>query len=167
VRDAQLREPVRDIIDLFSAEGRRHGVRVEFDCDDSLPLATVDVDQVQQVVMNLLRNAVRAAKSGGCVRVALRASSMTNGGGETRPSVLLLVEDTGDGISQEFVPHLFEPFFTTHTEAGGTGLGLAVVKSIVDSFGGAIAVTTRVGEGTRFSVHFPAPTGALAGSAIA
>jgi signal transduction histidine kinase len=166
VGEAHLREPVRDIIDLFSTEASRHQVRLEFDCDDRVPLATVDVDQVQQVVMNLLRNAVRAAGRGGFVRVELRAASMTDGSGGTRPAVLLVVEDTGDGISPEFVPRLFEPFFTTHAEAGGTGLGLAVVKSIVDSFGGVIAVTTRAGEGARFSIHFPAHAPALAGSAI-
>jgi signal transduction histidine kinase len=125
---------------------------------------TVDVSQVQQVVMNLLSNAVRASKRGGCVRVVLGASSFAVEGDEPRPSVSLVVEDTGGGIPDELLPHIFEPFFTTRAETGGTGLGLAVVKSIVDSHGGAIAVTTR-GERTRFTVQFPVSHRILVGKA--
>jgi len=162
--DVELRVPVSDIVELFGGEARRHDVRLELECDDSLPTVTVDVSQIQQVVMNLLSNAVRASKRGGCVRVVLGASSFAVEGGEPRPSVSLVVEDTGEGIPEALLPHIFEPFFTTRAETGGTGLGLAVVKSIVDSHGGAIAVTTR-GERTRFTVQFPVSHRILVGKA--
>lgn len=165
VTDAQLRGPVRDIVEIFEVEARHHNVRLKFDCDEALPTATVDVGQVQQVVMNLLSNAVRAARQGGQVRVRLGTSSVRIDGAAPRASVSLVVEDTGDGISGELMPHIFEPFFTARAEAGGTGLGLAIVKSIVDSHGGAITVMTRAGEGTRFTVHFPATNAAATGSA--
>jgi signal transduction histidine kinase len=65
------------------------------------------------------------------------------------------VDDTGCGIGDESLGHIFEPFFTTWADAGGAGLGLAVVKSIVDEHGGTIAVSSEKNAGTRFTVHFP------------
>ncbi len=166
---AQLEDPVGDIVELFEANARRHQVRLEFTCDPDLPEAVVDVGQVQQVVINLVSNAVRAAgASGGRVGVTLKPSSFfAPEAAAPCPSVSLVVEDTGGGIPPDLLPHIFEPFFTTHAEAGGTGLGLAVVKSIVDSHGGTIAVTTRPGGGTRFTVHFPISRGATVAEGIA
>jgi signal transduction histidine kinase len=69
--------------------------------------------------------------------------------------VSLVVQDTGCGISEELLGHIFEPFFTTWAEAGGAGLGLAVVRSIVDEHGGTIAVSSEKSVGTRLTVHFP------------
>ena len=153
---ARLEGPVGDIVELFEANARRQKVTLEFECDPALPAATVDVGQVQQVVINLLSNAVRAASPGGRVRVLLKPSSFfAADAGASRPSVSLIVEDTGGGIPPDLLPRIFEPFFTTQAEAGGTGLGLAVVKSIVESHGGTIAVNSRAEEGTRFTVHFP------------
>jgi signal transduction histidine kinase len=153
---AELGSPVGDIVELFEHNARRQAVRLEFECEPSLPMVIADVGQVQQVLINLLSNAVRAvSRHGGQVRVALKSSAFECETGESLPSVSLVVEDTGSGIRPDLLPHIFEPFFTTHAEAGGTGLGLAVVKSIVDAHGGVISVTSGAGEGTRFTVHFP------------
>ncbi len=164
--DVGLREPVRDVVELFELEARRHAVRLEFVCDESLPLVNADAGQVQQVVMNLLRNAVRATPRGGRIHVSLTTQSPT--GGQSEPSVCLAVEDSGEGIPDDVAAHMFEPFFTTRSHSGGTGLGLAIVKSIVDAHRGTITVTPRDGGGTRFALHFPlAGAAALAGGKVA
>ena len=69
-------------------------------------------------------------------------------------AVVLEVEDTGHGIAPEIMPHIFEPYFTTKKKKG-TGLGLFMVQSIVNHYGGTVEVESRVGEGTVFRLHFP------------
>jgi signal transduction histidine kinase len=167
ITEAQLSAPVRDIVELFEPEARRQGVHLEFQDGECLPAAHADVAQVQQVVMNLLINAVRSTPPGGTVRIALGGASFVVASGQMRPSVSLIVEDTGVGIPDDLLPHIFEPFFTTRSHAGGTGLGLAVVKSIVDAHGGSITVNTRIGQGTRFTVQFPVADAAVAGGWVA
>jgi two-component system, NtrC family, sensor histidine kinase HydH len=167
IAGADIAAPVRDIVELLEPDARRHDVRLEFHCDAALPAANVDVGQVQQVTMNLLRNAVAAAPPKGRVRLSLESGSFSRAGGPPQPSVSMIVEDTGEGIPDAFLPRIFEPFFTTRSHNGGTGLGLAVVKTIVDAHGGAITVTSRVGAGTRFTVHFPVAGAAVAGGWVA
>lgn len=163
---AQLGAPVRDIVELFASEAHRHNVRLESHIDEPLTTVQADVDQVQQVVVNLLHNALRATPAGGQISLRLEDSSFTRGD-QPLPSVLLTISDTGEGIPDTILPRIFEPFFTTRSNTGGTGLGLAVVKSIVDAHHGTIAVATGKGEGTRVSVHFPVARGALAGGWVA
>jgi two-component system, NtrC family, sensor histidine kinase HydH len=167
IANVDLAGPVRDIIELFGPEARRHGVQLQFERADGLPAANADVSQVQQVVMNLLSNALHATPRNGRVRVALEASSVAVAGGEAQPAVALIVEDTGIGIPDEILPHIFEPFFTTRGQGDGTGLGLAVVKSIVDWHAGTLAVATRAGEGTRVIALFPASGTARADGRVA
>jgi len=120
------------------------------------------------VTLNLLSSAFRATPRGGRVRLTLAASSFKASDGlHENPSVSLVVDDTGCGIPDELIGHIFEPFFTTWAEAGGAGLGLAVVKSIVDEHGGAIAVSTEENAGTRFTVHFPVTGAARAQGVVA
>lgn len=154
---------VRAIVDLVETEARRRGVQTVFECSDALPRVVADADGVQQVALNLLTNALRATPRGGRVRLRMAPSSFKlERGTREQPSVSFIVEDTGGGIPDEVRRRIFEPFFTTWTESGGAGLGLAVVKSIVDEHGGAIQVSSERGSGTRFTVHFP-----VAGTAIA
>jgi signal transduction histidine kinase len=151
-----LKSTVGPIVELMGHEARRRGVRLEFDCPNPLPKVVADVDQVQQVTLNLLSNALRATPRGGQVRLSLAASSFKTGQSTPeRPSVSLVVQDTGCGISEELLGHIFEPFFTTWAEAGGAGLGLAVVRSIIDEHGGTIDVSSEKSVGTRLTVHFP------------
>jgi signal transduction histidine kinase len=102
---------------------------------------------VQQVLMNLCLNARDAMPQGGRLRVA-------TGVAEGRREARLVVEDSGTGMTEAVRGRIFEPFFST--KEGGTGLGLAVVQQIVESYGGRIEVTSRPGEGARFEVCWPA-----------
>jgi signal transduction histidine kinase len=101
------------------------------------------------------------------VHIALCATSFPVGGEEPQRSVAIVVDDGGEGIADDVLPRIFEPFFTTGAAFGGTGLGLAVVKSIVDAHGGVVNVETRAGKGTRFTVHFPLSNAAVAGGRVA
>jgi signal transduction histidine kinase len=159
---------IRAVVDLIEPEARRRGVQTDFECADALPRVVADADGVQQVALNLLTNALRATPRGGRVRLAMTTSSFkVEQGSRERPSVSFVVEDTGGGIPDEVRRRIFEPFFTTWTDLGGTGLGLTVVKSIVDQHGGAILVSSARGSGTRFTVHFPLADVAAATGVVA
>lgn len=106
-----------------------------------------DPDRVCQVVQNLLGNALKYTPTGGLVEVGLRRN------GET---VALEVEDTGVGIAPEHLPHIFERFYRVPgNESGGTGLGLTIVKDLIERHGGGIDVESEPGRGSRFRVTFP------------
>lgn len=153
-----LREPVRAVLELLEGEARRHGVEVSLIVESGTPPIAANADQVQQIVLNLVRNGVAACEHGGAVRVTIGPHDEWAGG------IVLTVEDTGRGIPAEDLPHLFEPFFTTRSDAGGTGLGLAVVRAIVIDHGGRIDAATGEGRGARFVVQLPS-TAAVAASA--
>jgi signal transduction histidine kinase len=120
------------------------GVRLVREDEDDLPPVPLDARLVRQAVLNVAINAVQAMPRGGTLRVRLRREPA---------AVLLEVADTGAGIPEEVRHRIFEPFFTT--KASGTGLGLAVVKRIVEGHGGEIAVATPPGGGTVFALRFP------------
>ncbi len=101
---------------------------------------------------NLCLNAVQAMPDGGELRVG--AQSLRDRGGRLQISIT----DTGQGIAETDLPHIFEPFFSTKPE--GSGIGLALVYRVVEEHGGSIEVRSRVGEGTTFVLTLPAPEGA-------
>ncbi len=121
----------------------------------------VDPGQLDQVVLNLAANAREAMPEGGVLRIATRGAVVLGQAGDGRRGippgryVVLEVSDTGRGIPPEVLPRLFEPFYTTRPERGGTGLGLATVQGIIAQSGGHIGVRSRPGEGTCFTIHLP------------
>lgn len=106
-----------------------------------------DRNQIQQALLALFVNAVEAMKGGGILRLVLDR----NEAGDT----LILISDTGSGITPEELSHVFEPFYTTKKEANGVGLGLAVVYGIVERHGGTVTVRSEPGKGTVFTLTFP------------
>ena len=114
-------------------------------------------DRVEQLLINLIENAIKYNQPGGTVRVSVYG---------TEKNAYLLVSDTGIGIAEEHIPRLFERFYRVDKgrsrSMGGTGLGLAIVKHIVVSMGGTIEVHSKLGEGTEFSVTLPRYTSAPA-----
>ncbi len=107
---------------------------------------TCDADQIQQVIVALLVNAVESMEDGGTMHLAI--TPMTD-------AVELVISDTGIGIPEEAVGHIFEPFFSTKDKESGVGLGLAIVYGIVQGHHGTIDVTSQVGEGTIFTIRLP------------
>src|SRR5260221_5776960 len=141
-----LRSVVSDSITLFSALSPP-SIEIHTEIDAEVPLVRADATLAGDVIINLCTNAYQAMQGGnGVLTVALRHSP---------PHVELSVTDTGHGMDQATVDRIFEPFFTTRPVGQGTGLGLAVVHGIVESFGAAIAVETRPGAGTTFRIFFP------------
>jgi signal transduction histidine kinase len=119
-------------------------IDVARDMDGSLPPVAMDARLVRQAVLNVAVNAVQAMPRGGRITIRTRREG---------DDALLEVEDTGAGIPDEVKERIFEPFFTT--KASGTGLGLAVVKRIVEGHGGRVGVRSAPGQGTVFSLRFP------------
>ena len=135
------------IAHFFRATHPRHTFRE--DLTPGLPEVMVDPLQIEQVLMNLVYNAVQATDEGGTVTLA---TSSDDGG-----MVVLRVSDTGRGIDPEHLPYLFDPFFTTHKR--GSGLGLAISHEIVQGHGGRIEVESTPGRGSTFSVYLPVAGG--------
>jgi signal transduction histidine kinase len=134
------------VLELLDGEARRRGVLLALERGPGDHAISGDADQLQQIALNLVRNALAATPRGGRITVRIEA------GGDP-PAVRLVVRDTGPGIPREMQGRLFEPFFTTRAAEGGTGLGLAVVRAIVTEHGGTIAA--RSDGGAEFTVSFP------------
>lgn len=123
-----------------------HHVASEFDADASLPNIIADPRQMDQVIRNLCMNAVQAMPQGGRIRIDTRCHPR-------QQLVLMEISDTGPGIPPNALDTIFQPFFTT--KAKGAGLGLPIVRKIVESHGGAIEVRSTLGRGTTFTVSLP------------
>ena len=123
------------------------GVTIAVEDADKWPSAIVDADQIQQVLLNLIQNAVQATPAGGTIHIRGRRRTGPPDG------VVLEVEDSGSGISEEHLPRIFEPFYTTRPK--GTGLGLFVAHGIVQRHGGTLEAESSVGKGTRFRIFLP------------
>jgi PAS domain S-box-containing protein len=143
----------RETLDLMSYELRKARVDEQFIADPAAPPVWGDRSQLQQVLLNLLANAMQAMKGGG--RITLRISAGESQRGEP-DAVALVVEDAGPGIAPEALGKIFDFFFTTRGGAGGTGLGLAIVKQIVEGHHGRITAENMSGGGARFMVTLPA-----------
>ena len=147
IAPCDLARPVRTVLELLDGEIRRKGLAIELTTDGADHTIYADEDQLQQIVLNLVRNALAATPSAG--RITVRIEAVPAAG-----EVWLVVRDTGPGIPPALADRLFEPFFTTRAAEGGTGLGLAVVRAIVLEHGGAITASSN--EGAEFTVRFPA-----------
>jgi signal transduction histidine kinase len=141
-----LNDVVEEGLYFFEARCVKAGVELRRRLAADLPEITVDAGQINQVLVNLVVNALQAMPEGGTLTVETRAGEK---------AVRLSVEDTGVGMSDELKKQIFLPFFTTKDVHEGTGLGLAVVHGIVTSHGGTITVRTKEGRGTRFVIRLP------------
>ena len=117
---------------------------------NGLPWILIDRNQIKQVVLNLLHNALYAMPSGGsvCVKTEIKIR-------EQKKWLVMTITDTGTGIESDILDRIFEPFFTTKSNDGGTGLGLSVTYGIVTDHSGLIEIDSEIGKGSCFSVWFP------------
>ena len=136
--------------DLLTLRAREAGVRLEKSVADGMPDIIADKRALNQILINLLSNALRFTDRGGRVTVSARAEAA---------AIVFVVEDTGVGISDEDLARVGEPYFQAGASydrrQGGTGLGLSIVKGLVRLHGGEISIRSRVGEGTRVTVRLP------------
>jgi len=152
---------VKEALELIRPQAARKGLGLRWQPPaDPLPTLPCDADQLKQVLLNLLINAVQATPEGGKIEVALEVAldvALEAGGEpEAGAQVMLRVADTGCGITEADLPRIFEPFFTTKGEGEGTGLGLYICRQIVERCGGSLEVESEQGRGTTFTITLPA-----------
>ena len=149
IKDIDIRQVVDSVLQLFSARFKDKGLTAEIRAAADLPRLRADAYQVEQMLINLVDNAVKYTEKGGVV-ISLKADPR---------EFVIDVEDTGYGIAPEHLSRLFERFYVVDKsrsrKLGGTGLGLAIVKHIVQLHGGTITVASKEGKGTTFTVRIP------------
>ncbi len=156
MQTGDLRETVQAAMRLTAYLTRRYQTSVEL--PDAPLMITYDAQQIEQVLINVIQNAVQSMPEGGKLEVLVKGMER-----ETH----ILIRDNGCGISQENIQRIFDPFFTTKSEGEGTGLGLSVSYGIIANHNGRIDVASSLGEGTTFTIILPneqpAATGAEGG----
>lgn len=154
VRPTDLGEVIRHVVQTARPAAEARHVRIDVDLDGGVPLIAGDADRLQQIVGNLLTNAVKFTPDGGAVGVTLERHGST---------ARIVVRDSGIGIQPEFLPHVFDRFrqadASTTRRHGGLGLGLAIVRHLTELHGGTVSADSEGrGKGATFSVNLPIRT---------
>jgi PAS domain S-box-containing protein len=157
LRQVHFAESIKTSIALFGHQFEKDGITVKIDLDPDLPLVRADASRLRQVVLNLISNAYHALKTkqvdpneGKLFRITARRA------GKNHELVRIEFYDNGVGIKRKDLGKVFDPFFTTRRETGGTGLGLSVSFGIIRDFGGTIKVESEEGKFTRFIIELSA-----------
>ena len=153
---------VADVVEAFvpllkSAVSSNY--EVQFTREPGCSKVLIDRSSLERAILNLAMNAWDAMPTGGVIRIHVGQEWTTDGDGPPSAYVRIDVRDTGIGIPAVFLERVFDPSYTTKTAGKGTGLGLAVVRRVVDRAGGFIRVESTVGEGTTFLLYLPRVTG--------
>lgn len=135
-------------INFLASHIEKEGYTVEKYYDNNIPEITADSDMLYQAFLNILINAMQAMPEGGKIHVAIQSTDNT---------VKIFFEDEGEGIPQDLMEKIWDPFFTT--KAKGTGLGLGIVKNIIESHSGSAQISARPGAGARVKVELPVKQG--------
>lgn len=155
MKPQDINEIVSRTMFLLENQSIFHNIEIKKDLADNLPLIKGDAQQLNHVFMNIILNAADALEGVGTLGIRSRYSA-------EKQAVCLEISDTGEGIAEDVLPHIFEPFYTTKEQGKGTGLGLSMVYGILESHGGTIHAESKVGEGTTFYMELPVmekPTG--------
>jgi two-component system sensor histidine kinase HydH len=172
-RPLHLHPQPTDLLDLVHRSVRalqprfdERGVRVHVSAGADIPAIDVDADRIEQVLINLVQNAIDVSPQGSAVDIELRLGCSrepfaAEPDGEL-DSLVVSIDDKGEGIAEEDRDKIFEPFYTT--KARGTGLGLYVCHHIVEGHGGQIVVNSQPGQGSRFLLFLPVGRSLMGGS---
>ncbi len=146
-----LRQSVRRLCEVMRGQISEHNHRVTFGCQRGLPEITADRQRIEQVILNILSNAIKYTPDGG--KISIKLTQLP------KKFVRIEIADNGIGIPDDDIGHLFERFYRVEKsrtqDAGGTGLGLAIAKELVEAHGGRIAVKSALGEGTTVTIDLP------------
>lgn len=141
---------VKEVVGVMRPTAVSHHITLQTEILGFIPKLKIDTARMRQVLHNLLSNALRHTPDGGRVLVRIEQSQNI---------VHIQVEDNGNGIAPEHLPHVFDRFYRTDSarsrEQGGAGLGLAIVKAITEAHGGTVSVQSQLGQGSQFSVSLP------------
>jgi signal transduction histidine kinase len=153
VQFRRMRFSVADLLyecrDVMMSKAQENDIQIRIDVPGDMPLMEADRDKIKQVLLNLLSNAIKYNRPNGSVIV-------TSAFSDTELSIV--IQDTGIGIPEESIPHLFEKFYRVReheNKAQGTGLGLSISKQIIQGHNGSIEVKSKMGVGTSFTLHLP------------
>ena len=149
VREVLINDIIEEIVSISEERTKDSKVKIVTHLDPELPKVAASPSEMQQVLLNLINNAIDAIGTGGG---SIEITSRLNG-----EYVTIDVADTGQGIPNELMNRIFDPFFTTKPVGKGTGLGLSICYGIIKKMGGDITLNSSVGIGTTFHVHLPAP----------
>jgi signal transduction histidine kinase len=159
-----LRHLAAGTLSLLRPIADKRRVALHFEATEPVSEVIADAAQLQQVVTNLVVNAVQASPENSTVEIGLRTSheaartsTSESEAASANGFVCVTVSDHGTGMGEDTLERVFEPFFTTKDVGEGTGLGLAVAYGIVQEHGGFITVESKLGEGSRFEVYLPIP----------
>ncbi len=156
VDDLALNDSLGDLLVLVGNNARSQGVELVTELEADLPTIVTSEQQVQQLLLHVLTNALQAMPDSGTLTVRTRS---------TADAIEIDVQDTGRGIAEEHLDKIFDPFFTTKDVWQSTGLGLSVCHSIVESHGGNIAVSSELGKGSTFTITLPLKSRKAGGAA--
>jgi len=152
VAEECMNDVIEGIARILETEAKENGVEITRDFSADLPGVWIDREQMKQVFMNLILNAIQAMREGGSIYISTRPYSR-NQAGQAGQFVQVEIRDTGVGIPEESLEHIFDPFFTSKDE--GSGLGLSISHQIVQEHGGYVTAESKVGKGTSFFVNVP------------
>ncbi len=146
-----LKQSIRRLCEVMRGQVNEHRHRITFGCQRGLPPITADKQRIEQVILNILSNAIKYTPDGG--QIDIKLSQLP------KKFVRIEIDDNGVGIPEEDIDHLFERFYRVEKsrtqDAGGTGLGLAIAKELVEAHGGRISVKSSLGEGTAVTIDLP------------
>lgn len=150
IEEVDLNAFLHEMIDLMKKDAKASGIKIFANFTEPLAPILSDPSQLQQVFLNLIKNAIEAhgEKPYGSIHISTSAE-------DNNKAVKVTIADTGSGIRMEHLEKIFDPFFTTKPVGKGTGLGLSVCYSIIKRLGGEITVESEPGEGTKLSILFP------------
>ena len=154
MKSLSLVEVIDNVLNLFEHELKQKNIHCVVESEDGLPPILGDSDGLQQVVSNLLMNAMHALeeKQDDQRRITIKAYSLED-------NVFLEINDNGCGIPEEDRERIFDPFFTTKGPDKGTGLGMAIIESVIHKHRARIKLESEVGIGTKFRIVFPGSPG--------
>ncbi len=147
----ELGQVVREVLEFLGKEAEYRSISITVDVSrDASPIVT-DRGKLQEILLNLINNALEAMEEGGSLRIAARR--------ESPGTVCIQVKDTGCGMTEAQLKNVFDPFFTTKGSSGGVGLGLSITYGLVQKLQGRVEVESTSGQGTTFHVHLPVDPG--------
>lgn len=153
IRPVDINKVVEAALQLVGHKISLENIKLEKKLDGQLPLVRADFDKIQQVLINIIMNAIQAMPDGGQLTITTSVADGIEINKALQKTVRIDIKDSGEGISKENQSKLFTPFFTTKEKGKGVGLGLPVVHGIIEQHKGKIDVDSEVGVGTTFSIY--------------
>jgi two-component system NtrC family sensor kinase len=146
MEDVDVNQTINQTVDILENFARGNNIDIQTDLAENLPIMAGDQAQLQQVILNLMNNAIDAIGKDGTISVRSAAD---------KSEIRITIADTGPGIPESMQKKVFDPFFTTKSTGKGTGLGLWISYSIIEKMGGNLALQSKEGRGATFTITLP------------